>query len=321
MIVHKGVALGACIALMGILAACGSGSTPAPGDVGAPTSAPADVSAATQPPAPVDAPAPTATEPPAAARVNGEPIYVSDYQNRLAQYEAERIAQGLDPSTPDGQAQLARLREEVLDGMIEQVLILQEARLKGISVSDAELEAEKQRIIDLSGGLDAFDGYLAANGQNADAFWAEVRVAMLSQKALEPVIAGVPVAAPQVHARHILVDNAELANALLSQLQTGADFTSLAQQYSQETLTRSGGGDLGWFLRGELIAKEVEDAAFALQPGQYSGVVQSAFGYHIIQAIEVDPARPLSEEQLRQQREAAVTRWLAGLRAAANIEK
>ena len=139
MIVRRSVALGACIALMGILTACGSGSTPAPSDVGAPTSPPADASAATQPPAPVDAPTPTPTEPPVAARVNGEPIYLSDYQNRLAQYEAERIAQGVDPGTPDGQAQLARLREEVLDGMIEQVLILQEARLKGISVSDAEL--------------------------------------------------------------------------------------------------------------------------------------------------------------------------------------
>jgi foldase protein PrsA len=127
--------------------------------------------------------------------------------------------------------------------------------------------------------------------------------------------------APQVHARHILIDNADLANSLLTQLQAGADFTSLAQQYSQDTLTRDGGGDLGWFPRGMLISREVEDAAFALQAGQISGVTQSAFGFHIVQAVEVDPARALTGEQLLTLQQATFENWLAGLRAAAVIER
>lgn len=302
-----------------ILAACGPDSVPAPVDSFAPT--PAGAGVPTQPPAPVDAPVAPPTEPPAIARVNGEPILLADYQNEVAQYEAEKIAEGVDPNTPDGQAQLAEVREQVLNGMIDTLLIVQEARLKGITVSETEFEAERQNIISISGGPEAFAAYLAANGQNEEDYWAGLRVSMLYNKMRDQVIANVPAVAPQAHARHILIDSADLANSLLSQLQAGADFTSLAQQYSQDTLTRDGGGDLGWFSRGQLVSKEVEDAAFALQPGQYSGVVQSAFGFHIVQVIETDPARPIDADPLRELQKAAVERWLASLRAAANIER
>jgi parvulin-like peptidyl-prolyl isomerase len=178
-----------------------------------------------------------------------------------------------------------------------------------------------QVIIADSGGPDAFAAQLAALGQTEADFRAGQRAAMLASIMRDQVIAEVPSVAPQVHSRHILVDSADLANSLLSQLQAGADFTSLAQQYSQDTLTRDGGGDLGWFSRGQLVSKEVEDAAFALQPGQYSGVVQSAFGFHIVQLIETDPARPIDADPLHELQKAAFERWLASLRAAANIER
>jgi parvulin-like peptidyl-prolyl isomerase len=100
-----------------------------------------------------------------------------------------------------------------------------------------------------------------------------------------------------VHARHILVSSQATAQALLAQIQAGADFGQVAQQSSLDNLTRANGGDLGWFARGTLPAKELEDAAFALQPGQISGVVQSAFGYHIVQMLGRDPARKLEGEQ------------------------
>lgn len=71
------------------------------------------------------------------------------------------------------------------------------------------------------------------------------------------------------------------ANAILKQLREGEDFAKLARQYSTEPSTRDKGGDLGWFGRGRMVP-EFENAAYSLQPGQISAVVQTQFGYHII---------------------------------------
>ncbi|HEY4691742.1 MAG TPA: peptidylprolyl isomerase [Anaerolineae bacterium] len=323
MTVRRCVALGVYLLWMGVLAACDSAITPVPaGTVPDPTTVSAPPQTApTQPIVPIDATPVPPTAPPAAARVNGEAILLSDYQNQVAKFEAAAIAQGVDPNTPDGQAQLAQVRDNVLNGMIDQMLIEQEARRKGIAVADAELDAAMQEIVASAGGPDAFTAQIAALGETEEDFRKGQRASMLASKVRDQVIADVQPVAPQVHARHILVDNVDLANSLLAQLQAGADFTSLAQQYSQDTLTRAGGGDLGWFPRGTLVSKEVEDAAFALQPGQYSGVVQSAFGFHIVQVIESDPARPIPGEQLVDLQKAYFERWMASLRSAANIEK
>lgn len=313
--------LGLCIALIGIVSACDAGGTGLAPAASAPSAAAPAQDTPTQPPVAQPPTAPPPTEPPAAARVNGQAISLTSYQNQVAQFEAALIAQGVDPNAPDGQAQLAQVREQVLNGMIDQVLIEQEAGRKGIAVSDAELDAAMQEIIASSGGPEAFAAQLAALGQSEVDFRAGQRAAMLASRIRDQVIGEVAPVAPQVHARHILVDSADLANSLLAQLQAGADFASLAQQYSQDTLTRDGGGDLGWFPRGVLISKEVEDAAFALQSGQLSGVVQSAFGFHVVQVIESDPARPLLGEQLLSLQQAHFERWMDSLRSAANIEK
>ena len=55
-----------------------------------------------------------------------------------------------------------------------------------------------------------------------------------------------------------------------------ADFAQLAQQSSTDAATKDKGGDLGWFAKGGLSDKALEDAAFALQPGQLSDVIQGA---------------------------------------------
>ena len=159
------------------------------------------------------------------------------------------------------------------------------------------------------------------SGQTLDEARALQRTPMLNNLMRDRVLANVPTTAEQVHARHSKGDSEATAKELLAQIQAGADFAQLAQQASQDNLTRDSGGDLGWFPRGVLVSKEVEDAAFALQPGQVSGVVHSAFGYHIVQVIERDPARQLDPEQLLKVQQQAVEQWLAGLRASADVQR
>lgn len=76
----------------------------------------------------------------------------------------------------------------------------------------------------------------------------------------------------------------EQAEAILRRLQNGEDFANLARQFSIDG-SRDSGGDLGWFGRGVMV-EEFEKAAFALQPGQLSGVVKTMFGYHILKVEE-----------------------------------
>jgi parvulin-like peptidyl-prolyl isomerase len=75
------------------------------------------------------------------------------------------------------------------------------------------------------------------------------------------------------------------AEDILKRVRAGEDFAKLAEQYSSDPGSKTKGGDLGWFGRGQMV-KPFEDAAFSLQPGQISDVVESDFGYHIIKVEE-----------------------------------
>jgi peptidyl-prolyl cis-trans isomerase SurA len=77
----------------------------------------------------------------------------------------------------------------------------------------------------------------------------------------------------------------EKIKTVQTKLKGGADFAALAREYSEDPGSRSLGGDLGFVQKGELVSS-FELAAFALKPGQVSDVVESRFGYHIIQLLE-----------------------------------
>lgn len=129
----------------------------------------------------------------------------------------------------------------------------------------------------------------------------------------------VPDTQEQVHARHILLAAADQAADVLTQLQGGADFATLASQLSIDPGSKDKGGDLGWFGHG-VMDKPFEDAVFALQPGQLSDVIHGANGYHIIQLLERDPARTIPADQLTTQRTKAFTDWLASRRSSPDVK-
>jgi len=75
------------------------------------------------------------------------------------------------------------------------------------------------------------------------------------------------------------------AEDVLRRVRAGEDFAALAKEFSTDPGSKEKGGDLGWFGPGQMVP-EFEKAAFALQPGQVSDIVESQFGYHIIKVDE-----------------------------------
>lgn len=75
------------------------------------------------------------------------------------------------------------------------------------------------------------------------------------------------------------------ADDVLRRARAGESFEKLAKDFSADTSNKDKGGDLGWFGHGRMV-KAFEDAAFALQPGQISDVIETQFGYHIIKVEE-----------------------------------
>jgi peptidyl-prolyl cis-trans isomerase D len=90
------------------------------------------------------------------------------------------------------------------------------------------------------------------------------------------------------------------AEDILKQLQHGADFAALAKKYSEDPGSADKGGELGWIVRGQTV-KNFENTAFSLQPGQLSGLVQTEYGYHIIQVEAKEAAHTETFEEAKPQ--------------------
>jgi peptidyl-prolyl cis-trans isomerase D len=108
----------------------------------------------------------------------------------------------------------------------------------------------------------------------------------------------------QVRASHILLKTEgkdketvrKQAEDVLKQVKAGGDFAALAKKYSEDEGSQVNGGDLDYFGRGRMVP-EFESAAFAMQPGQVSELVETQYGFHIIKLIDRKPetTRPLEE--------------------------
>lgn len=144
-----------------------------------------------------------------------------------------------------------------------------------------------------------------------------------------------PVVIRQTHARHILIKTSEIVSEsearerlleIKQRIDKGAAFDEQAKRYSEDG-SAAQGGDLGWLSPGETVP-EFEKAMDALKPGEISGLVQSGFGFHLIQLLERRNADVSVEQKRREARDAirsfrgeeAWQDWLRQLRDRAFVE-
>ena len=256
-----------------------------------------------------------------AARVNGQEIPMATFQKQFFQFKVALTDQNVDLTTDEGKAALAQVRSQVLNSLIELALIQQAAARMGISISDEQLEARVQETVAAGGGEEKFQAWLAESGITPEEFREQLRAELLTEMVIQQVTMSVPNTAEQVHARHILLNSEQSALEALRRIQAGEDFAKVAREMSQDEVTRADGGDLGFFPKGMLsVPQEIENAAFALQVGQVSGVVRSPYGYHIVQVLERQANRPLPPDVYQAMKQKAFDDWLQQQRAAAQVE-
>jgi peptidyl-prolyl cis-trans isomerase C len=267
------------------LAACGGGASPTP------ESTPSEVPTATVAPEPM------------AVSVNGEGIPMVEFQAELARYQSAHPEATADTAT-----------QPALDNFIDELLLAQGAAAQGYTVDDTALQARLDALAAQVGGPDALAAWQAQNGYSEASFRQALRRQIAAAWMRDQIAAAVPSSAEQVHVRQILLYNAAEAQSALAQLQAGTDFNSLAAYY--DPLAQ---GELGWFPRSYLPEPAFEEAAFALQPGQYSDIIHTEAGYHIIMVIERDPAHPLSPDALLTLQYRALEDWLSQQRQQSTI--
>lgn len=141
----------------------------------------------------------TAT-PALAARVNGQPILLADYERQLAAYRAELLAQSeVTPTTSPG-GFVTAVEAQVLERMIDVLLVEQEAVKLGLLPSSAEVEAQLQADIAAGGGPEAFAKWLESTDQQEEDFRAALRSSLILQRVALAVTVASPPAAQEVAA-------------------------------------------------------------------------------------------------------------------------
>ena len=258
-------------------------------------------------PTPTPAP-PTATPEPMAATVNSEGITVREFTAQVTAYKNAQTSLGKTVSEQDAS-------KAVIEDLIAEVLLAQGARAGGFQLSDTALQAKIDALQDQAGGGDQFTKWQQDNGYSTpEEFRSALQRSLEAAWMRDKIVSAVPKTADQVHAQQILLYNEGDANSVLEQLKVGADFNALAAQYDPNTR-----GDLGWFPKGYLIEPKIEEAAFSLQVGQYSDVIQTQEGYSIIKVLEKDPNHPLSPDAYLALQQLALKDWVAQARSKASV--
>ena len=250
---------------------------------------------------------PTATPEPLALTVNGEGIPLVEFNAELARYTTAQTALG---KTVDS----AAATSAVIEDYVAQLLLAQAAHANGFTLDDAALQARIDSLAAQVGGAEGLSAWQQSHGYSEQAFRSALRRAAESAWMRDKIISTVPSTAEQVHVQQILLYNQDTAQNFLAQLNGGADFNELA--FKADPLTR---GDLGWVPRGYLLNLQIEEAAFNLSVDQFSDVIATDVGFHIVRILGRDPSRPLSPDALLSLQETALKKWVEEQRAQANV--
>lgn len=289
------------------------------------------------------------------ARVNGRGITRQELDD-LVESNVSRYEMQSNQSFPA--EQLPQLQSQIMEGLIMRTVLEMETERLGITVSDERFaETLGQFRMQFPDG-DSYRNALRQQGFTEERFEEELRRQILIEDLItREALDGLALSESelrefyqqnpeyferpeQVSARHIIISTQgvsgdgeraarrEQIEDIRRRIVDGEDFGDMARQYSEDG-SASDGGRLGTFGRGQMVP-EFEDAAFSLEVGELSSVVETQFGYHLVQVTERTPGRTIPFEDVRgdieeflldDARNEAAQEYVQGLRAAARVEE
>ena len=262
-----------------------------------------------------------------AALVNDDPVLASDVEEQLFMFLQRSQAR------PDS-SQIDTLRRQVLDQLIDDKLIVAEAKKQNIVVPQAELNRQIDQALaeakERLGGEVAFHQQLAKENTTEarlrERYRGDIERQMLEQRVVQKALPKKPVSQTEAEAYYTthrdkfpkvpaqlrlsviqitpapdsVTLNAARAKieAIRRRILGGEKFAKVAAETSDDPASGKSGGDLGFFRRGQM-EPTIEDAAFALPDGKLSQPVRTPYGWHLIEPIERDTVRsPAGKDSL-----------------------
>ncbi|MDM7916041.1 MAG: peptidylprolyl isomerase [Candidatus Eisenbacteria bacterium] len=281
------------------------------------------------------------------ATVGDEPIVLGEVNQVVSLWR-----QGGMPGTETMSER--QLQDRAIDNLIDQHVLFQAATAAGKVPTDDQVEQIVQSLRGQFPTPEAFQQAMQQRGMNEKTLRVNIRTDMAIRQYLmsevpdtiqltpadaQKYYAEHPEQFEQVHASHILIradstmseearrQARETAASLLARIRAGEDFAAIARASSQDSLSARQGGDLGTFGHGQLNPT-FEQAAFSLEPGQVSEVVETSIGFHIIRVEEKNkvPYDPRLEGSLinylhQQKQNEAVQKRVEDLKSKASIER
>jgi parvulin-like peptidyl-prolyl isomerase len=259
-------------------------------------------------------------------------------QQQFDDLEAAYKAAGRVPDPKTQSKEYRTFQQNLAQYLVMLEVLRQEAPKLGVRVTERDVQAQIDDIKQMfQGDQERFDEALKKQRLTLDQFEESLRERLLIDAVKEAVTKDVTVTEDEVKAyydsnkhdytepearktQHILISpfakaaqgggtitptegdweaaKAE-ADKVRSEIQNGADFNSEARKYSDDEATRDAGGELGYIIRGQMVA-QFEEAVFSLKKGELSRPVRTEYGYHLIQVTDIRPEAQIPYDQVKE---------------------
>ncbi|OQY18356.1 MAG: hypothetical protein B6I36_07210 [Desulfobacteraceae bacterium 4572_35.1] len=256
-------------------------------------------------------------------KINGKAISHFDFINAMQSYAMEMFHKTVDQLTAE---ETEQVQEIAIERIIARELIFQQALAEGVVPGDEEVNKETTKVMANFPSPEEFYATLEKAGIDRDSYYRMIRQDLSINMMTEKITSSAPEPSEeeikafydanpdkmhkptQVRASHILVkatdENREEAKTKIAdveqQVKAGdLSFGALAKEHSV-CPSKEKGGDLGFFGPGSMV-KEFEKVAFSLKPGETSDIVETPFGYHLIQVTDRQEEVLLSYDEVKPQ--------------------